>query len=162
MSTRTRQIALSLSLALALPLCGLSVLHAQSASTLQQRMSSAEFQAAGLDKLSPQELQNLDSWLSGHAVKSTKVVDAEGKPVFYADPKARSKIHTRVAGHFGGWAGINQIKLANGQVWSVVGSETPSCLSGENPSVTVKPSLFGNWLMYVAGCNGDAHVQRDR
>jgi hypothetical protein len=38
--------------------------HAQQTDGLQQRMSADEFKAAGLDKLSPQELQSLEGgWL---------------------------------------------------------------------------------------------------
>ena len=48
--------------------------HAQQTDGLQQRMSAEEFKAAGLDKLSPQELQNLDGWLSAHAKVTTRVV----------------------------------------------------------------------------------------
>lgn len=158
MSIRARYIALSL--ALALPVCGISVLHAQSANNLQQRMSSDEFKAAGLEKLSPQELQNLDSWLSRHGKTSVKVVDTSGKPVFYTDDSTRKKFASNIVGHFSGWEGVTDIKLANGQVWKASGSDLPSCMSRDNPRVTVKPSMMGSWLMYVDGCNDNAHVQR--
>lgn len=152
---------LILSMLLTLPLCGLSV-HAQQAAGLQQRMSSAEFQAAGLDKLSPQELANLDNWLSTHGKVTTKMVDASGNPVFYADKASRTKINAHIAGHFDGWHGHDQFTLDNGQVWKQVSSDAPSCMSSNNPAVKVKPSLMSNWLMYVDGCNGDTHVERVR
>lgn len=160
MSISTRHIALSL--ALALPVCGISMLHAQSAGNLQQRMSSDEFKAAGLDKLSPQELQNLDSWLNAHAKVTTKVIGVNGQPVFYPNPAKRSKILDHIAGHFSGWQGNNEYKLDNGQVWKQNSSDSPLCLKSDHPSVKVKPSLFGNWTMYVSGCNGDAEVVRMR
>ncbi|OOG45573.1 hypothetical protein [Rhodanobacter sp. C01] len=146
---------------LALPLCCLSV-HAQQANGLQQRMSSAEFKAAGLDKLSPQELANLDNWLSSHGKVTTKLVDSSGKPVFYADKTTRIKINAHIVGHFGGWHGNDQLTLDNGQVWKQVSSDAPSCMTGNNPAVKVKPSLMNSWLMYVDGCNGDVHVERVR
>jgi hypothetical protein len=157
MSIRPRPLILSL--LLALPLCGLS-LHAQQASDLQQRMSDAEFRAAGLDKLSPQELQNLDHWLQTHAKVTTKVVDTSGKPVFYPQKQKRERITATINGHFGGWQGHDEFTLSNGQVWKQVGADTVSCTSSDRPAVKVKPSLFGNWLMFVDGCNGDVHVQR--
>jgi hypothetical protein len=152
---------LILSMLLALPLCGVSV-HAQQATGLQQRMSDAEFKAAGLDKLSPQELANLDHWLSTHGKVTTKVVDASGKPVFYAGKAKRSKINAHIVGHFDGWHGNDQFTLDNGQVWKQVSSDAPSCMSANNPAVKVKPSLMNSWLMYVDGCNGDVHVERTR
>ena len=61
---------------------------------LQQRVSQAEFKDAGLDKLSPQELQNLDAWLRTHArtTSKVKVVDSSGKPVFYPGSQKRTTI----------------------------------------------------------------------
>jgi hypothetical protein len=159
MSTRPRHLIRSL--LLALPLCCLSV-HAQQADDLKQRMSSAEFKAAGLDKLSPQELQNLDDWLRKHDKAVTKMVDASGKPVFYTETQKRSKINAHIAGHFDGWHGHSQFMLDNGQTWEQVGTDTPSCMSSDNPAVKVKPSMLGNWLMYVDGCNDSAHVKRVR
>lgn len=152
---------LILSLLLALPLCGLSV-QAQQTDGLQQRMSSDEFKAAGLDKLSPQELASLDQWLSTHRKVTTKVVDASGKPVFYADKATRSKINAHIVGHFSGWHGHDQFTLDNGQVWQQTSSDAPSCMSSDNPVVKIKPSLMSSWLMYVDGCNGDTHVERVR
>lgn len=150
---------LTLSMLLALPLCCLSV-HAQQSKGLQQRMSSSEFKAAGLDKLSPQELQNLDNWLNGHAMVTTKVVNSSGKPVFYPNEKRRSKFNAHIVGHFDGWHGRSEFKLDNGQVWKQIGTDKPSCMSADNPAVTVKPSIMGNWLMYVHGCNDSSHVER--
>ena len=150
---------LILSMLLALPLCSLS-LHAQQANGLQQRMSDAEFKAAGLDKLSSQELANLDSWLSTHGKVTTKLVDTNGKPVFYADKSERVKFNAHIVGHFSGWHGQDEFTLDNGQVWKQVSSDAPSCMNADHPLVKLKPSLMGSWLMYVDGCNGDAHVER--
>jgi hypothetical protein len=149
-----------LPLLLALPCC--AVYAQQTSGDLQQRMSPSEFKAAGLDKLSPQELQNLDTWLRTHAKTTTKMVSASGKPVFYASDAKREKIETRIKGHFDGWSGNNEYTLDNGQVWRQIGSDNVSCMTADNPSTKVKPSMMGNWLMYVSGCNGSVHVERVR
>jgi thioesterase domain-containing protein len=159
MSTRPRHLIRSL--LLALPLCCLSV-HAQQADDLQQRMSSAEFKAAGLDKLSPQELQNLDNWLNGHAVVTTKVVNSSGKPVFYSGDQKRHTIDTHIVGHFDGWNKNLELTMANGQQWQVIDPEPHSCRPSENTEVKIKPSLMGSWLMYVPSCYENAHVKRLR
>ncbi len=159
MPIRTRHALLPL--LLALPLCCLSV-QAQQADGLQQRMSGKQFKAAGLDKLTPQELASLDQWVQSHGKSNTHVVDASGKPVFYAGQKKRPTIQTHLVGHFDGWHGNNEMTLDNGQVWRQVGSDAPSCATADHPKVKVKPSLMGNWLMYVSGCNDSAHVRRIR
>ena len=152
---------LILSMLLALPLCSLS-LHAQQATGLQQRMSDAEFKAAGLDKLSPQELANLDSWLSTHGKVTTKLVDTNGKPVFYADKSERVKFNAHIVGHFGGWHGQDEFTLDNGQVWKQADTSKVSCLSSNNPKVTIRRSLMGNWMMAVDGCNDTTSVVRTK
>ncbi|KZC15788.1 hypothetical protein RHOFW510R12_29595 [Rhodanobacter sp. FW510-R12] len=159
MPIRLRHLALPL--LLALPLCCVSV-HAQDANSLQQRMSNAEFKAAGLDKLSPQELANLDNWLSTHGKATTKVVDTSGKPVFYTDKTRRDKIVTHIAGHFDGWRSQQEFAMANGQAWKITDPEPHACQPAENPEVQIKPSLLGFWLMYVPSCYESAHVKRVR
>lgn len=151
-----------LSLLLVASLCG-AVVYAQDATNgLQQRMSNAEFKAAGLDRLSPQELHNLDEWLRTHAKTTTKMVSPSGKPMFYASDAKREKINARIKGHFGGWSGHSEYALDNGQVWKQIGSDDVSCMTGDNPKAKVKPSVMNNWLMYVSGCNGSVHVERVR
>ena len=62
-------------------------------STLEERMSQAEFRAAGLDKLSPQELAQLNSWLETHG--GTRVVNRNGFATeFYPDSADRDDIVT--------------------------------------------------------------------
>lgn len=160
MLIRARHIALSL--ALALPLCGISVLHAQNASNLQQRMTSDEFKAAGLDKLSPQELQNLESWMGRHAGKSTKVVDSDGKTVYYPGDQKRTTIFTQIRGHFDGSSKDQIFTMTNGQQWKAIDGESHTCPKGENTAVQIKPSLLHTWLMYVPSCYDNLHVKRVR
>jgi hypothetical protein len=152
-----------LALLLTLALCGLSA-HAQQTEGLQQRMSQAEFEAAGLNRLSPQELQNLDNWLHAHGKIATRMVDSSGAPVFYADKAKRSRIDAHIKGHFSGWNGANEYTLDNGQAWQQVHSDSDivSCMTADNPSAKVKPAAIGTWLMYVSGCNGTVHVKRVR
>jgi hypothetical protein len=143
--------------ALALPLMA----HAQHERPLAERMSPAEFHAAGLDRLTPAQLQSLDAWLRAHEKPATtRVVDASGAPVFYPDEKKRSLIEAHVVGDFSGWTGRNLLTLDNGQQWKQVGSDTVMCTTSSAPAVKVRPSLFGNWLMHVEGCNDSAHVKR--
>ena len=151
-----------LSLLLILPLCGVTALAQQPSSGLQQRMSSSEFKAAGLDKLSPQELQNLDNWLSTHAKVTTKVVDSSGKPVFYAGDKTHSTINSTITGQFNGWSKGQSVTLANNQQWEVTDPEPRSCQPSENTAVKISHSFMNFWMMYVPSCYASVHVKRIR
>ncbi|MDE2272436.1 MAG: hypothetical protein KGJ94_10720 [Xanthomonadaceae bacterium] len=151
---RTR---LMLPAALALFLTALPVM-AQQFSSLEERMSAADFKAAGLDKLSPQQLRFLDDWLRTH--EPVKAVTASGQPVFYPENQPRDKFSTHLVGQFNGWAGHSTFTLDNGQVWKQAESGAYSCPSIDNPEVTIKPMILGSWLMYVQGCNESVRVER--
>ena len=147
---------------LAVALC-IAPLHAQQYVPLSQRMSAAEFKAAGLDRLTPQQLATLDDWLRTHGGMPPRVVDTSGRPMFYPKASERQKFEAHIAGAFSGWSGHSAYALDNGQQWEQVGSSSDvSCNAGDHPAVKVKPSLFGGWLMYVHGCNGSVHVQRTK
>ena len=149
---RTRLVVPSvLCLLLAMPA------FAQQFSSLEERMPSADFKAAGLDKLSPEELKYLDTWLQNH--QHVKMVSSSGKPVFYADSD-REKFEAHLVGTFSGWNGSTEFTLSNGQVWKQAESGAYSCPTVTNPSVTVKPMMLGSWLMYVQGCSGSVRVER--
>ena len=152
-----RPLLLLLSVALAVPL---GAFAADQYVPLQQRMTPDEFKAAGLDKLSADELKNLDNWLSGHGKVVTKVVDQEGKPVFYPTSEKAGPVQAHVQGSFTGFSGHTQLTLDNGQVWQQADSTQVSCLSSQNPKVIVRRSLMGNWMAAVDGCNDTAPITR--
>lgn len=131
---------------------------AQQFSSLEERMSAADFKAAGLDTLTPQQLQFLDDWLRTH--EQTRTVSASGNPVFYPDDQSRDKFSSHLVGHFSGWSGHNMFTLDNGQVWKQAESGAYSCPGIDNPEVTIKPMILGSWLMYVQGCNQSVRVER--
>ena len=131
---------------------------AQQFSSLEERMSAADFRAAGLDKLTPQQLQFLDDWLRTH--EQVKAMTASGQPVFYPDNQPRDKFTTHLVGQFNGWAGHTTFNLDNGQVWKQAESGAYSCPQVDNPEVTIKPMILGSWLMYVQGCNQSVRVER--
>ncbi|MGH8153657.1 MAG: hypothetical protein ACREP0_00220 [Rhodanobacteraceae bacterium] len=151
------RIRLLLPATLALALAALPVM-AQQFSSLQERMSAADFKAAGLDKLTPQQLQYLDQWLRTH--EQVKTVSASGQPVFYPDNQPRERVATHLVGSFDGWAGQTTFKLDNGQVWRQAESGAYSCPTVQDPEVTIKPMILGSWLMYVQGCNQSVRVER--
>ena len=84
-------------------------------SSLEERMSQSEFHAAGLDKLSPTELNALNEWLRTHNAATTTLVTPSGQPVFYASEADREVVQDRIDGSFSGWRGHSVFKLENGQ-----------------------------------------------
>jgi hypothetical protein len=152
-----RSLLLLMSVALAVPVAAFA---ADQYVPLQQRMTPEEFKAAGLDKLSPDQLNNLDNWLSGHGKVVTKVVDQSGKPVFYPTTEKAGPVQAHVQGSFTGFTGHTQVTLDNNQVWQQSDSTRVSCMSSENPKIAIRRSLMGNWMAAVDGCNDTAPMSR--
>lgn len=160
---RTAVLALLL-LSLALPTCVL----AQEFSSLEERMSDAEFRGAGLDKLTPEELEQLNGWLRSrlNAIPTTAV--SPSQQGFKADDGLfstggdRSEIVSRVDGVFDGWNRNTVLKLENGQWWQVTESQSFAVPEMQSPTVTISPAMLGSWLMKVEGYNRSARVTRIR
>lgn len=129
-------------------LLGISLLPsllAQDEGGIRDAMSPEEFHRAGLDKLSPEELHNLDRWLQGDRERTSKKAAAR---------TARTKIDflvSRVSGHFGGLRGRTVIELEDGTVWKQANADDhigPSPV--DHPGAAVIHSPFG-YKMRIEG-----------
>lgn len=149
---------------LLLAVFGLSTHFASAAgfSSLEERMSQSEFHAAGLDKLSPSELNALNEWMRTHNAATTTLVTPSGQPVFYASEADREVVQDRIDGSFSGWRGHSVFKLENGQEWTQAESGSSACGKAEHPKVKIKPMLLGSWLMYVESCGESVRVTRTK
>ncbi|MBX3689724.1 hypothetical protein [Dokdonella sp.] len=127
--------------------------------TLEERMSQAEFHAAGLDKLSPEELAQLNAWLSAHG-GGVRYVNSGGAQVFDTDQGERNVIESSIDGSFLGWNGRTEFKLANGQRWAQSESGHFDAGRMDSPKVRIKPMMLGSWLMVVEGCGCSVRVRR--
>jgi len=135
-------------------------------SSVEEQMSSRDFKAAGLDKLSPEELAALNAWIRTNHPNSGSgaVYDRKADDLVrigFEDSDAREVIVSNLIGEFKGWSGGYLFKLENGQEWRMV---EPSELSGikkmMNPKVTIRPGLLGGWRLTVEGYNTFAKVER--
>ena len=128
-------------------------------------MSQAEFHAAGLDKLKPEELKALDDWLRTHytpPAATTTYVTPSGQPVFYPKDSDREVVETRIDGVFTGWYGHSVFTLENGQEWTQAESGSYTAGKYNHPQVKIKPMLLGSWLMYVEPCGCSVRVERTK
>ncbi len=138
---------------------------AQSFSSVEERMTEAEFKAAGLDKLSPEELARLNAFIAAETGKvasslpaATPAVDNRG---FYERTGPGGAIVSSISGEFRGWDGKgDRFTLDNGQVWEVTDSSTRLSVKLDNPQVTVEPGVLGAWYLKVQGYNTRAPVKR--
>lgn len=131
-------------------------------------MTASEFNQAGLDKLSAEELEALNRWIRARSLAEEEAIAlqqaaaqaAPSTPPIDAMPNER--FDSRIVGSFGGWNGDgDRVELANGMIWEQVGSDTLR-LSGavESPAVTLRPGLFNSWTMQIEGYNKRISVRR--
>ncbi len=144
-------------------LCAPALLLAQEFSSLEERMSFNDFKAAGLDKLSADELRALNAWLSENAKTtiSTAVAPVDSRGLRVASPPGET-IVSRILGEFSGWRGGTTFNLENGQVWQSDPGNSPLAVKLTDPVVRIKPGLFGTWYLQVEGYNSTAKVKRIR
>ncbi len=111
---------------------------------IETRMAPADWQAAGLDKLSADELAALNAWLArSRAVASPPPASQPDRPTARRDAPA---IAARIQGEFKGWKGNTVFRLDNGQVWRQrVGGRYRSPTL-ENPEVLIEKGAFGYYL----------------
>lgn len=137
--------------------------QAQDFSSLEERMSYAEFKAAGLDKLTPEELAALNAWLKNRtaapAPAATYVPPSEDRIGFRDSPDSDGVV-SRIAGEFTGWSDKTRFTLENGQVWEQAESSSMRGVSVDSPAVTIRPAFMGSWLMKVEGFNQTVRVRR--
>jgi hypothetical protein len=144
---------------------GTSLAGAADFSSLEERMSGDEFNAAGLQNLSPDELARLNDWLRANwpaAPSASTPYPANADTRGLLQPMTpRDAIVARIDGEFRGWNSRSVFRLDNGMVWEANGSVSPLAVPAiTNPTVTIEPAFMGSWLMRVEGYNATIRVKR--
>ena len=110
--------------------------------SIKELMSPQEFNAAGLNKLSPDELQKLDAWLQGY--RQITEQKAEKKATARAERTKMDVIVSRVDGTFLGLTGRTIIRLEDGTVWKQANADDRYRSSvSDHPAAVVIHGVFG-------------------
>jgi hypothetical protein len=130
--------------------------------TVEERMSKEDFGAAGLDRLTPEQLRFLNAWLGtkGIAASVAPIAKRDGTMEFYPDEGHREVVESSIVGTFQGWRGKTVVTLQNGQKWQQSESGNRGDVNMTNPAVTIKPMSMESWMMVVKGCNCSVRVKR--
>jgi hypothetical protein len=124
----------------------------ETSGSIQQIMTPEEFKAAGLNKLSPDELQKLDAWLQGYRQVTEQT--AEKKATAKASAESHAKLDllvSRVDGTFNGLTGRTLIRLEDGTVWKQANADDryrPKVT--DHPAAAVIHGVFG-YKMQIEG-----------
>src|SRR6476619_5368471 len=119
---------------------------------IKEMMSAEEFKAAGLNKLSADELQKLDAWLQGYRQVTEQA--AEKKATAKATAESHAKMDllvSRVDGSFQGLTGRTVIRLEDGTVWRQANADDRYRSSvTDHPAAAVIHGVFG-YKMRIEG-----------
>jgi hypothetical protein len=149
----------------------LPVLAAEGFSSLEEQMTGKEFNASGLEKLTPQELDELNAWIRKHslATLATTTTTTKAAPVAAAAEKDnrgrkgdddRSTITSKLDGKFTGWDGQTVFKLENGMIWAQKGKKKFHSKEISNPVVIIESGMFGVWNLRIEGIDEEVRVLR--
>lgn len=137
---------------------------------VEQQMSADEFKAAGLDKLSAQELAALNAWLQRTVAQETAKVAETAKEEGRKEVKEKNRgffdfgsaepIESTIAGEFNGFSNGRRYTLANGQVWEQIESASLAGVRKTNPKVKITPGIMNSWFLKIDGYNTMAKVRR--
>jgi hypothetical protein len=143
-----------------------------------QTLSPADFTAAGLDQLKPEQLARLDEFalvFQARALQKTPLAAAQPKVaqmpaglgtatqaqattgsagVRYGIKPAKSAAPepeiSRIVGTITGWKADTVFRLENGEVWTVANADRYSGPEMTNPAVQIRPaSVFGGFWMRI-------------
>jgi hypothetical protein len=127
----------------------------ETSGSIQDVMTPAEFKAAGLNKLSPEELQKLNAWLQGYREVAEKA--AAKKATAVASRTKLDLLVSRVDGSFDGLTGRTVIRLEDGTVWKQANADDrfrPKVT--DHPAAVVIHGIFG-YKMQIEG-TGEFYV----
>ncbi|OGT83816.1 MAG: hypothetical protein A3H91_10740 [Gammaproteobacteria bacterium RIFCSPLOWO2_02_FULL_61_13] len=112
---------------------------------IEQMMTSGEFKAAGLEKLSPEELSKLNQWMMQFIAHDSQQVVKTDVAI---QKLQNAPVHRRIAGEFRGWAGDTTFNLDNGEVWR---QRLPGRYYAKmvNPEIEITKNLLGFYELKI-------------
>lgn len=136
--------------------------------SLRDLMTPEQFRAAGLKKLSSEELANLERFLKGYRDETvqtvtqtvTKQTEERVAPPGKRNQAAEGKlIESRIKGDFDGLKGRTRMVLENGSIWQQSDTDLKITVHLSNPEVILVRSIFG-YRMFIVGLTKPFYVKQ--
>jgi hypothetical protein len=127
---------------------------------VRELMSPEEFDATGLGRLTPSELEALNRWLLRYTASQASELGKHREAVEEEVRKFEEEgLRTRIVGEFNGWSGDTLFRLENGQVWK---QRLPGQwhYRAHAPEVELRKNFMGYWMLHVLGTDRAVGVTR--
>lgn len=141
---------------------GLQAAGAGEVLDVRDLMSADEFEAAGLERLSREEIDALNAWLLRYTAREAPVLRTSNEVVREEVRKVEAEvIKSRIDGDFDGWSGKTVFVLQNGQIWQqrMGGSWRHHAIA---PEVEIRKNFMGFWDMQMVDGGRQVGVKRLR
>ena len=132
--------------------------------SIERRMTPEQFNAAGLGKLTRDELANLDRWLNQE--QAGPAAAGQGATAITAPPHdafvgaSDQPVRSRLRGDVQEWSPGTVFELENGQRWRVLKGQMTLKRPLQSPEIEVAPGLMGRWFLQVGEDAPRARVER--
>lgn len=134
------------------------------AESFLKNLPADQFAAAGLSKLTAEELARLEALIAERETRGASPAKTEAKasgPSWLRalvtlqetneKPDAAEAIVARLAGDYDGWTGKTVFKLENGQIWQQAGAGERIDDKRTAPIVRIYPGMMGAYWLEVEG-----------
>lgn len=149
--------SLSLMLALMLALTTLPALSAEDPN-IRELMTAEEFSAAGLSRLSDDEVDALNRWLVRYTARDAVEMISSSPAVREV---TEADLRSSIDGEFTGWDGPTQFVLKNGQVWETRSTRRYSYFAID-PEVEITRNWMGVYRLRIVETDKSINVRRIR
>lgn len=152
----------SLVAATAAILMATSTIQAQESSFpgIEALMTPEEYEAAGMDTLSPEQRAALNRWLIRYTAEDSEVLRNTDEEVIQAVEE--QEILSRVTGNFKGWSGETKFTLENGQVWQQRRRGNYRYVGESDPEVRITKNFMGFHRLEMVESGKSVQVKRLR
>ena len=138
---------------------------AQDPFTLEERMTEDEFRAAGLDRLSADQLASLNRWLQRRNLSAAQPPSG-GNRGFRSNSllgdSGGAPMASRAIGEQTQLSKGSIVTLENGQVWKVTEGDLVLREAIGSQRISVESGFLGSWFLKVDGYNQSLRVTRVR
>lgn len=123
---------------------------------IKELMTEQELEATGVNDLSRQQVEALNTWLIRYTANEAPVLQVENEEVIEV---VKQGMTSKIVGEFNGWSGKTRFVLENGQIFE---QRRPGRwkITLNNPEVLITQNLMGAYDMEVVSEGKSIGVRR--
>ena len=142
------------------PIMMLATLPALSADdpNIRELMTTQEFAASGLSRLSNDEMDAINRWLARYTAQDAAEMLNSSPAVSEIESAG---IKSKIDGEFSGWNGPTRFPLKNGQIWETRSTRRYN-YSAVDPEVEITRNFLGIYRMRLVDTGKAINVRRIR